>query len=198
MAQSKFYNKENTKYMVQPDRDFFLSHAIAQEWWTRPSRVTPPFSTRSLHLCFEDDHSTLHHRVCIQQEGKRQEVKCFFIYRAFGRSCTDDICLHLIVQMSQVALSSHRKPQECSHYLVSNVPSQNLRDYTTKGKWGEMDSGHILSVGASNRKHKFLHFTYILGMKIKCFMGMLLDCWSWWGFWLLWYFSHLWSLLLLS
>lgn len=34
-----------------------------------------------------------------------------------------------------------------------------------------MGSEHKLSVGSSNMKHKFLHFTYVSGMHIKVLWG---------------------------
>lgn len=54
-----------------------------------------------------------------------------------------------------------KEPQELSHYLVSNVPSQNLKGSITKGKWRKIDSGYKLSVGASNMKHKFPFYLHI-------------------------------------
>lgn len=121
-----------------------------------------------------------HHHFCIQQAGERQEVQMWFcLCRAFGRSCTDHIYSHFIVQNSaRWPYLITREPQEFSHHLVNSAPNQIWELLLTiKVKWEELDSGHKLSVGVSNIKHKFLPFTYIWGMKIKGFMGKLLDCW---------------------
>lgn len=62
-------------------------------------------------------------------------------------------------------------PLKFNHYVVSNVFRQNLRGSIPKGGSGEMENAHKLSVGASNMKHKFLHFYVHIRHKDKRFYG---------------------------
>lgn len=62
-------------------------------------------------------------------------------------------------------------PLKFNHYVVSDVLCQNLRGSITKGGSGEMENVHKSSVGASNMKHKFLHFYIHIRHKDKRFYG---------------------------
>lgn len=169
--------REYNVYRLNKTEVFFFLMQQPKNGWTR-SRGGQLHHSRYTVFISAAKVATPLSASCLHPAGRREaeaQEACSFIYRVFGRSCTNHIFSNPTVQNLVRWLYLITKWfQEFSHYLVNNVPVQNLRVSITKGKQEKMGSEHKLSVGASNMKHKFLHFTYVSGMHIKVLWG---NCW---------------------
>lgn len=163
-AQSKLLQQIENTY-IQLDNSF-LFHAMARELWTRTKRVTPPLSACLLHLCFPGGQSTVivMSASSKQERGKKDKHASSFTGHLVEVAQITSVTFHC-PERSQMALSNHESLRNLVITWSAMLPVKSESSITTE-KEGEMDCGHKLSIGASNMRHKFFCFTYMLGMKL--------------------------------